>query len=128
MAVKNPKALIIRVKSGLLCFANANFVREKIMKWATEEEENDSKEKRTVQVVILDMSNLMNIDTSGIASLLELQDNLAAGGMELAITNPKWQVIHKLRLANFVTKMGGRVFLTVGEAVDACLGEEMASV
>ncbi|KAJ6737163.1 SULFATE TRANSPORTER [Salix viminalis] len=128
MAVKNPKALIIRVKSGLLCFANANFVREKIMKWATEEEENDSKEKRTVQVVILDMSNLMNIDTSGIASLLELQNNLASGGMELAITNPKWQVIHKLRLANFVTKMGGRVFLTVGEAVDACLDAAMASV
>ena len=106
----------------------------------------------------------MNIDTSGIASLLELQNNLASGGMEvvqwlmrtrtfsmdflwykfvikisnrrpcfgfvsqLAITNPKWQVIHKLRLANFVTKMGGRVFLTVGEAVDACLGAEMASV
>ncbi|KAB5556530.1 hypothetical protein DKX38_007439 [Salix brachista] len=139
MAVKNPKALIIRVKSGLLCFANANFVREKIMKWATEEEENDSKEKRTVQVVILDMSNLMNIDTSGIASLLELQDNLASVQIsnrgpcfgfvsQLAITNPKWQVIHKLRLANFVTKMGGRVFLTVGEAVDACLGAEMASV
>ncbi|KAG6773570.1 hypothetical protein POTOM_020858 [Populus tomentosa] len=128
MAVKNSKALIIRVKSGLLCFANANFVKEKIMKWATEEEENDSKGKRTVQVVILDMSNLMNIDMSGIASLLELQSNLASGGMELAITNPKWQVIHKLRLANFATKMGGRVFLTVGEAVDACLGAKMAAV
>ncbi|KAI5587977.1 hypothetical protein BDE02_05G065200 [Populus trichocarpa] len=128
MAVKNSKALIIRVKSGLLCFANANFVKEKIMKWATEEEENDSQGKRTVQVVILDMSNLMNIDMSGIASLLELQNNLASGGMELAITNPKWQVIHKLRLANFVTKMGGRVFLTVGEAVDACLGAKMAAV
>jgi low affinity sulfate transporter 2 len=106
----------------------------------------------------------MNIDMSGIASLLELQNNLASGGMEviqwlmrirtpsmyfswckfvvqisnrgpcfgfvsqLAITNPKWQVIHKLRLANFVTKMGGRVFLTVGEAVDACLGAKMAAV
>ncbi|KAH8507802.1 hypothetical protein H0E87_010099 [Populus deltoides] len=128
MAVKNSKALIIRVKSGLLCFANANFVKEKIMKWATEEEENDSQGKRTVQVVILDMSNLMNIDMSGIASLLELQNNLASVGMELAITNPKWQVIHKLRLANFVTEMGGRVFLTVGEAVDACLGAKMAAV
>jgi low affinity sulfate transporter 2 len=29
MAVKNSKALIIRVKSGLLCVANANFVKEK---------------------------------------------------------------------------------------------------
>jgi len=29
MAAKNPQVLIIRVKSGLLCFANANFVKEK---------------------------------------------------------------------------------------------------
>lgn len=127
MAAKNPQVLIIRVKSGLLCFANANFVKEKIMKLATEEEEG-SKGKRTIQVVILDMSNLMNIDVSGITSLVELHKNLASKGMELAITNPKWQVIHKLRVANFVTKIGGRVFLTIGEAVDACLGAKMAAV
>jgi low affinity sulfate transporter 2 len=47
---------------------------------------------------------------------------------QLAITNPTWQVIHKLRVANFVTKIGGRVFLTIGEAVDACLGAKMAAV
>ncbi|KAJ6916914.1 hypothetical protein NC652_019348 [Populus alba x Populus x berolinensis] len=127
MAAKNPQVLVIRVKSGLLCFANANFVKEKIMKLATEEEEG-SKGKRTPQAVILDMSNLMNIDVSGITSLVELHKNLASSGMELAITNPKWQVIHKLRVANFVTKVGGRVFLTIGEAVDACLGAKMAAV
>ncbi|KAJ6289036.1 hypothetical protein OIU76_024933 [Salix suchowensis] len=125
MAVKSPQVLIIRVKSGLLCFANANFVKEKIMKWASEEE---SMGKNTIQAVILDMSNLTNIDVSGIASLEELHKNLASSGKELAITNPNWQVIHKLRVANFVTKIGGRVFLTIGEAEEACLGAKMAAV
>lgn len=40
-------------------------------------------------------------------------------GMQLAIANPRWQVIHKLKLANFVGKMGGRVYLSVGEAMDS---------
>ena len=45
---------------------------------------------------------------------------------QLAIANPRWQVIHKLRLANFVNQIGGRVFLTVGEAVDANLNAKWA--
>jgi low affinity sulfate transporter 2 len=88
------------------------------MKLATEEEEG-SKGKRTIQVVILDMSSkclrknrgwvrvsyglyqkfflsdnfffkivfcvadLMNIDVSGITSLVELHKNLASSGMEV---------------------------------------------
>ncbi|XWS33294.1 hypothetical protein CRYUN_Cryun22dG0069000 [Craigia yunnanensis] len=119
MAVKTPGVLIMRLKSALLCFANANFVRERIMKWVIEEEK-DSKEnaEKTIQVVILDISNLMDIDTSGIASLEELHKNLDSNGMKLAIANPRWQVIHKLKLANFVGKIGGRVYLSVGEAMD----------
>ncbi|KAJ7956861.1 sulfate transporter 2.1 [Quillaja saponaria] len=121
MAVKTPGVGIIRVKSALLCFANANFVRERIMSWVNQEEAEDLDTKgnarSTIQLVILDTSNLVNIDTSGIASLEELHKNLVSHGMELAIANPRWQVIHKLKVANFVRKIGGRIFLTVGEAV-----------
>ncbi|KAH1047580.1 hypothetical protein J1N35_038364 [Gossypium stocksii] len=119
MAVKTPGVLIMRLKSALLCFANANFVRERIMKWVIEEEK-DSKlrnAEKTIQIVILDISNLMDIDTSGIASLEELHENFDSNGMKLAIANPRWQVIHKLKLANFVPKIGGRVFLSIGEAM-----------
>ncbi|KAB2008618.1 hypothetical protein ES319_D10G111400v1 [Gossypium barbadense] len=119
MAVKTPGVLIMRLKSALLCFANANFVRERIMKWVIEEEK-DSKlrnAEKTIQIVILDISNLMDIDTSGIASLEELHKNFDSNGMKLAIANPRWQVIHKLKLANFVPKIGGRVFLSIGEAM-----------
>ncbi|XVE83187.1 hypothetical protein DITRI_Ditri16bG0067500 [Diplodiscus trichospermus] len=121
MAVKTPGVLIMRLKSALLCFANANFVRERIMKWVIEEEKDikGNADKSTIQVVILDISNLMDIDTSGIASLEELHKNLESNGMKLAIANPRWQVIHKLKLANFVAKIGGRVYLSVGEAMDS---------
>lgn len=43
--------------------------------------------------------------------------------LQLALASPKWQVVHKLKLANFVDKIGrDRVYLTVAEAVEACLG------
>ncbi|OAY35879.1 low affinity sulfate transporter 3 isoform X2 [Manihot esculenta] len=130
MAIKTPPVLIIRIKSGFLCFANANFVKENIMKWATEGEAKDTKGigKRTFQLVILDMSNLTNIDIAGIACLEELRKNLVSNGMELAITNPRWQVIHKLKLANFVGKLGEKIYLSVGEAVDACLNPKIAAI
>ncbi|XP_062148897.1 sulfate transporter 2.1-like [Alnus glutinosa] len=129
MAAKTPGVVIIRVKSALLCFANANIIVERTMRWVTEEaEDTKGNAKRTIQLVVLDTSSLMDIDTSGIASLRELHKNLTSHGMEFAIASPRWQVIHKLRLANFVSKIGGNVFLTVGEAVDASLGAKRATI
>ncbi|CAN1320376.1 Sulfate transporter 2.1 [Linum perenne] len=127
MAIQTPPVLTIRLKSGLLCFANANFVKEKVLRWATKDDEHTSKLNgtRTIQLVVLDLSNLMNIDVSGIASLEELHKNLISKGVELAISNPRWEVIEKLKLAKFVSKIGGKVFLTVGEAIDACLGAKV---
>lgn len=126
MAIKTPGILTIRIKSALLCFANANFIKERIIKWVDENGDDEDCTKGNAEgtrpkLVILDMSSLMNIDTSGIASLEELQKKLMLQGTQLAIANPRWQVIDKLRLANFVNKNGGRIFLTVGEAMDAFL-------
>ncbi|OIV97522.1 hypothetical protein TanjilG_11046 [Lupinus angustifolius] len=119
MAAKIPGVVIIRVKSALLCFANANFVRERIVKWVTQEEsEGDMKNSRSkINLIIIDTSNLVNIDTSGIASLEELHKSLSSHGKQLAIANPRWQVIHKLKVSNFITKISDRVFLTVEEAI-----------
>ncbi|KAL8110758.1 hypothetical protein AgCh_026485 [Apium graveolens] len=129
MAVMLPGVLSVRIKSPLLCFANATFIRERISKWAIEKEEMDAKgivtTKGTIQLVILDMSNLTNIDTTGLATLEELYEQLLSQGIMLAITNPKWQVVHKLKVSNLVKKIEGRVFLTIGEAADACLGHRM---
>ncbi|KAL5128648.1 Low affinity sulfate transporter 3 [Glycine soja] len=121
MAISTPGIIVIRISSGSLCFANANF-------WVSQDED-DLKEttKGRVQAVILDMTNLMNVDTSGILALEELHKRLLSRGVELAMVNPRWLVIHKLKLAHFVDKIGKEwVFLTVGEAVDACLATKIA--
>ncbi|OIV96704.1 hypothetical protein TanjilG_09246 [Lupinus angustifolius] len=128
MAISTPGILVIRISSGSLCFANANFVRERILK-LIKKEENDLNEaaKGRVQAVILDMTNLMNVDTSGILALEELHKRLHTRGIELAMVNPRWLVIHKLKLAHFVEKIGKElVFLTVSEAVDACLASKFS--
>ncbi|KAK7311599.1 hypothetical protein RJT34_09850 [Clitoria ternatea] len=126
MAISTPGILVIRISSGSLCFANANFVRERVLKWVMEEED-ELKEtaKGRVQTVILDMTNLMNVDTSGILALEELQKRLISRGVHLAMVNPRWVVIHKLKVANFVDKIGKEwIFLTAAEAVDACLSSK----
>ncbi|WCJ31836.1 Sulfate transporter 1.1 [Euphorbia peplus] len=127
VAINTPDhLLVVSVKSGYLCFANANFVTQKIKKWAAEEPQNSKHNgKMKVQFVILDMSNLTNIDIAGIDSLVELHKNLVSNAIKLAIANPRLQVIQKLKLANFVRKIGGRMFLTVGEAVDECLNPKI---
>ncbi|XAR62189.1 hypothetical protein NMG60_11016853 [Bertholletia excelsa] len=125
MAVRIPGILIIRLNSGLLCFANANFIRERIMRWVVEEDGTQGVESGRVHVVILDMSNVMNIDTSGIQALEELHKKLMATETQLAIANPRWHAIHKLKVAKFVDKIGGGwIFLSVSEAVEACFGSK----
>nr|DAD40268.1 TPA_asm: hypothetical protein HUJ06_014591 [Nelumbo nucifera] len=134
MAVKISGTLIIRIHSSYFCFANANFIRERIMRWVKEDSEEGEEEvngntKMRAQVLILDMSNLMNIDTSGIIALEELHKELVSRGIELAIANPCWNIIHKLKLAKFVDKIGGgSFFLTIGEAVNTCLGSKMVNL
>ncbi|VVA13755.1 PREDICTED: sulfate [Prunus dulcis] len=129
MATKTPSILIIGINSSLLCFANANSVRERVMRSVTKEENEteDQKEKGRIQHVILDMSNVINVDTSGILALEEIHKKLFSHGIELAMANPRWQVIHRLKVAKLLDIIGGeRVFLTVGEAVDACLNPKVA--
>ncbi|KAK3230817.1 hypothetical protein Dsin_002698 [Dipteronia sinensis] len=133
MAIKTQSVLTIRINSALFCFVNANFIRERIHRCVTEEEENEDEfqetTKRTIQAVILDMSSVMNIDTSGIVALEELHRKLASNGIELTMASPRWQVIHKLKLGKFIDTIGkGCVFLTVGEAMDACLACKIAVI
>ncbi|XP_015944092.1 early nodulin-70-like [Arachis duranensis] len=122
MGLSIPGLLILSPKSSFLCFANATLVRERIERWVNDGHVEEGEGGSNLKFIILDSSGLTNIDTAGIASLEELNKNLISHGVKLVIANPRWQVIHKLRVGDFVSKIGGRVFVSVGEAVDACLG------
>ncbi|KAL4330392.1 hypothetical protein HN51_037065 [Arachis hypogaea] len=79
------------------------------MKWIIHEEAAPGNEQHTTLIMMVD---LVSIDTSGIASLEELYKSLVSSGKQLAIANPRWQVIKRI---------GERVFLTVAEAIDCKL-------
>ncbi|EEF48459.1 low affinity sulfate transporter 3 [Ricinus communis] len=129
MAIKTSGILTVRINSALLCFANANFIRERIMSWVTEKD--DKTEDNTngrIQAVILDLSTVTNIDTAGIIALEELHKKLLTHETELVLANPRWQVMHKLRVAKFLDRIGReKIFLTVGEAVDATVTTKLNS-
>ncbi|XP_068641606.1 low affinity sulfate transporter 3-like [Aristolochia californica] len=127
---KTEGLLIIRIDSALLCFINANFTRERIIRCLRDgQDESKENAEQKISGVVIDLSNVLNIDTSGIQALEELHRKLISQGLELAMANPRWQVIHKLKLANFVEKIGSEwIFLTVAEAVNACLGSNKAGL
>lgn len=126
MATKIPGLLIIRINSGSLCFANANSIRERILKLLGEENEENSEEN--IHVLVLDISNVMSIDTSAIIALEELHKELVSQGIELALASPKWQVMSKLKLAKFVDKVGrGRFFLNVEDAIDVLFDSKISA-
>ncbi|KAH6768331.1 slufate transporter 2 [Perilla frutescens var. frutescens] len=118
--------LITRINSGTFCFANASFIRERILKAVIDESNVEESTKGRLHVLVLDMTNVMNIDTSGIHALEEVHQKLIAKGVELAVVNPKWQVITKMKAAKFIERIGEEwVFLSMGDAVEASLRLKM---
>ncbi|XP_010905915.2 low affinity sulfate transporter 3 [Elaeis guineensis] len=124
MANQESGLLILRMDSSFLYFVNANMIKERIAKYCVKEGQDEIEEnpKERIQSVVIDMSNVKNIDTTGIAALEELHKKLDTLGIQLVMANPGWLLIHKMKLASFVDLIGEKwIFLTVGEAVEACL-------
>ncbi|KAG5573284.1 hypothetical protein H5410_063050 [Solanum commersonii] len=121
--------LIIRINSGSLCFANSTSIRERVMKLVTHTNGNEDNTKENVHFVVLDMSNVMSVDTSGIVMLEELHSELVSQSIQLTIANPRLRVINKMKTAKCFDKLGkGWIFLTIGDAVDACLSLKIADL
>ncbi|KAL1536222.1 Low affinity sulfate transporter 3 [Salvia divinorum] len=126
IANKLSGVLITRITSATFCFANASFIRERILKIVEDENNIEEVAKGRLYVLILDMTNVMNIDTSGIHALGEVHKKLNARGLQLAVVNPKWQVITKMKAAKLIDKIGAEwVFLSIGDAVEASVRLKM---
>ncbi|EMS54294.1 Low affinity sulfate transporter 3 [Triticum urartu] len=123
VACRTPAVQVIRIDTSFLCFINATFIKERIMEWVRAEvDTSNEKVRERVHSVVLDMSNVVNIDTSGLVGLEEIHKELASLGIQMAIASPGWQAIQKMKLAHLVDRIGEEwIFLTVGEAVEGCL-------
>ncbi|GMI69977.1 sulfate transporter 3;1 [Hibiscus trionum] len=116
-----PGILILQIDAPVY-FANASYLRERISRWIYEEEDRlKSAGESSLHYVILDLSAVGSIDTSGISMLEELMKSVDRKGLQLALANPRSEVMKKLDKSKLIDKIGqGWIFLTVGEAVSAC--------
>ncbi|XP_078164638.1 sulfate transporter 1.2-like [Carex rostrata] len=123
-AIRIPGVLILKVESAIY-FANATYVREKILRWLRDEEDlNRQYMKDRTQHLILEMSAVTDIDTSGIRELEELFKILKRLYIQLELVNPGPLVMDKLLLANFIDLLREEhLFVTVGDAVAHCFAK-----
>ncbi|KAL2344740.1 hypothetical protein Fmac_006025 [Flemingia macrophylla] len=114
-AERVPGFLILSIESPIN-FANITYLHERILRWVEEEEEEANKQQR-LQFVILDMTAVSNIDTSGVSLFKDLKTALTIKG--LVIVNPLADVIAKMRVADEANEclQPDTLFLTVAEAV-----------
>lgn len=120
-ATKVPGVLIVRVDSAIY-FSNSNYIKERILRWLTDEEEQlKAAGLPKIQFLIVEMSPVTDIDTSGIHALEELLRSLKKRGVQLVLSNPGRVVIDKLHASNFPSQIGeDKIFLTVADAVLTC--------
>jgi sulfate transporter 3 len=117
-----PGILILEIDAPIY-FANASYLRERIIRWIDEEEERVKQSgESSLQYIILDMSAVGNIDTSGISMMVEIKKVIDRRALKLVLSNPKGEVVKKLTRSKFIGDHLGKewMFLTVGEAVEAC--------
>ncbi|XP_043726054.1 probable sulfate transporter 3.4 [Telopea speciosissima] len=120
-AKRIPSFLILGIESPIY-FANSNYLQERILRWVRDEEERTKiKKESSNKCLILDMSAVTAIDTSGLVTLIELKKTLEKRSLQLVLVNPAAEVMEKLHRSNILESSFGinGLYLTVGEAVAA---------
>ncbi|XP_061375314.1 sulfate transporter 3.1-like [Gastrolobium bilobum] len=119
---KHVSGILILQIDAPIYFANASYLRERITRWIDEEEDRIKTAGETsLQYVIMDMSAVGNIDTSGISMLEEVKKIADRRGLQLVLVNPGSEVMKKLNKSKVQEHIGQKwIYLTVEEAVGAC--------
>ncbi|XP_022725855.1 probable sulfate transporter 3.3 isoform X2 [Durio zibethinus] len=118
-SMKIPGFLILSVEAPIN-FANSTYLNERMLRWIEEyEAQEDLKKPSSLRFVILEMSAVSAIDTSGIALFNELKRAIEKKGAELVLVNPLGEVMEKLQKSDEAGDFmrPDCLFLTVGEAV-----------
>ncbi|KAK9066256.1 hypothetical protein SSX86_013577 [Deinandra increscens subsp. villosa] len=100
-------------------FANSTYLQERILRWIREEEEwLAANNGSSLKCVVIDMTAVTGIDTSGLAMVKELKKMLEKRSLQLVLANPAGSVMEKLHQSNILESFGLEgVYLTVDEAV-----------
>ncbi|KAI3848613.1 hypothetical protein MKX03_010323 [Papaver bracteatum] len=120
-ASKVPGILIVRVDSAIY-FSNSNYIKDRILRWlADEEEQLTAQSLPQIQHLIVEMSPVIDIDTSGIHAFEDLYKSLQKRDIQLMLANPGTAVIDKLHASKLDDLIGhDKIFLTMADAVRCC--------
>ncbi|XVF74617.1 hypothetical protein PTKIN_Ptkin13bG0125900 [Pterospermum kingtungense] len=118
-ALRVPSFLILAIESPIY-FANSTYLQERTLRWIREEEETiKANNESALKCMIIDMTAVTAIDTSGIDMVCELRKMLEKRSIQLVLVNPAGSVMEKLHQSRVLEYFGMNSFyLTVGEAVD----------
>ncbi|XP_031127050.1 sulfate transporter 1.2-like [Ipomoea triloba] len=119
-ATKVPGILILRVDSAIY-FSNCNYVRDRALLWLSDEEDKQKEINGTkIQLLIIDLSPVIDIDTGGIHAVEDLHKSLEKRHVQLILANPGHKVMDKLHTSGLANVIGeDKIFLTVADAVTA---------
>ncbi|XP_066377959.1 probable sulfate transporter 3.4 [Miscanthus floridulus] len=119
-AVRVPAFLVVGVESAIY-FANSMYLVERVLRYLRDEEECALKSNLpSIRCVVLDMSAVTAIDTSGLDALSELKKVLDKRHIELVLANPLGSVAESIFNSAVGETFGSdRLFFSVGEAVAA---------
>ncbi|GMN38765.1 hypothetical protein TIFTF001_007997 [Ficus carica] len=118
-AVGIPGFLILSIEAPIN-FANSMYLNERILRWIDEyEEEVDAKKHSNILYLILDLSAVSAIDTTGVTLIRDLRKAVEKKGIEAMLVNPLGEVLEKLQRAEETRDFAkpDNLYLTVGEAV-----------
>ncbi|XP_019701465.1 probable sulfate transporter 3.3 isoform X2 [Elaeis guineensis] len=112
-----PGFLILAVEAPIN-FTNTTYLNERITRCIEEEKAVDH-HQAVLRFVILDLSAVPTIDTSGVSFLVDLKKSMEKHGFELVLVNPVGEVMEKLQRTNGVHNFFGvdSLYLTIGEAI-----------
>ncbi|KAL6272963.1 hypothetical protein ACE6H2_023655 [Prunus campanulata] len=108
-----PGILILEIDAPIYS-ANTNSLRERITRWINDEEDRiKSAGESSLQYVILDMTAVGNIDTSGISVFEEVKKLVDRRGLQLVLANPGSEVMKKMNKSELIEKTcQGWIYLT----------------
>ncbi|TQD71056.1 hypothetical protein C1H46_043409 [Malus baccata] len=98
--------LILAVEAPIY-FANSTYLQERIIRWVREEEERiKASNEKALKCIILDMTAVTAIDTSGIDMMSELRKMLEKRSLQLVLANPVGSVMEKLQQSKTLEAFG----------------------
>ncbi|KAL8549634.1 hypothetical protein ACS0TY_008470 [Phlomoides rotata] len=121
-AMTVPGFLILSIQAPIN-FANATYLKERIMRWVEEYCESNGKTQSGLKFVVLDLSGVSSVDTNGVSLFKDLRMAFGKKNLELVLVNPVGEVIEKLKRGEYADELArpDSLFLSVGEAVASLL-------